>query len=420
MSELDSVSAYNLDAQDPLANYRDRFVNKDPELIYLDGNSLGRLPRATIGRLQDVIEKEWGDRLIRGWNEGWFRLQESVGGKIAKLIGAEPDEVVVADSTSVNLFKLTLAAIRAQTGRHKIITDDLNFPSDLYVLQSTADLQSGSYIERISSEDDIHGPTEQISNALNDGTALLTLSHVTFKSGFIYNMALLSQQAREVGALTLWDLSHSAGSIEVNLRGSGADLAVGCTYKYLNGGPGAPAFLYVRRELQERLGNPLAGWFGQKNMFALDLDYQPESGIRRFLTGTPTILSLAAVENGVDLLNEVGIANLRKKSVAQTEYLIHLHDRYLAPLGFKVNSPRSPQMRGSHVSIGHPEGWRINQALIEEKKVLPDFREPDNLRLGIAPIYTTYADLYTAVMRIRSVVQDELYLKYDEARSEVT
>ncbi len=319
MSELDTQNAFSMDSQDPLGYMRDRFISRDPELIYLDGNSLGRLPRATITRLQRVVETEWGERLIRGWNEGWFELQEKVGGKIARLLGAEPDEVVVADSTSVNLFKLVISALRAQPRRQKIVTDDLNFPSDLYVLQGAISLLPGRRIEVVRSEDGIHGPAEQLTAALNDNAALLTLSHTVFKSGYVYDMQALSARAREIGAMTLWDLSHSAGSVPVRLNEDKVDLAVGCTYKYLNGGPGAPAFLYVRRSLQETLGNPIAGWFGQKNMFALDLDYDPESGIRRFLTGTPPLLSLAAVEIGVDLVAEATMKEIRQKGMSLTE-----------------------------------------------------------------------------------------------------
>ncbi len=420
MSELDTQNAFSMDSQDPLGFMRDRFISRDPELIYLDGNSLGRLPRATITRLQRVVETEWGERLIRGWNEGWFELQEKVGGKIARLLGAEPDEVVVADSTSVNLFKLVISALRAQPRRQKIVTDDLNFPSDLYVLQGAISLLPGRRIEVVRSEDGIHGPAEQLTAALNDNAALLTLSHTVFKSGYVYDMQALSARAREIGAMTLWDLSHSAGSVPVRLNEDKVDLAVGCTYKYLNGGPGAPAFLYVRRSLQETLGNPIAGWFGQKNMFALDLDYDPESGIRRFLTGTPPLLSLAAVEIGVDLVAEATMKEIRQKGMSLTEYFIMLYDRHLAPLGFRLNSPRDARYRGAHVSIGHDAGWQINRALIEDMNVLPDFRAPDNIRLGFSPLYTTYTDVHTAVMRLRSIVQDGVWEKYPPDRPVVT
>lgn len=422
MSDTDTSLAITLDSEDKLAHFRDRFVVKDSDLIYMDGNSLGRLPRACINLMQRVVEDEWGGRLIRGWGEGWFELQERIGGKIAQIIGAQPDEVVVADSTSVNLYKLALGGMRAQQkeNRTRIVTDALNFPSDVYIFQGVADGIPGSRVELIESEDGLTGPNEGLIAALDQHTGLLSLTHTVYKSGYVYDMAALTQAAHKAGALTLWDLSHSAGSVPIFLNKSKADLAVGCCYKYLNGGPGAPAFLYVSRALQTKLRNPISGWFGQKDMFAFDLDYEPEPNIRRFLAGTPTMLSLAAIEPGVDMILEAGMDAIRAKSVSQTEYFITLFDRHLAPLGFRLNTPRDPARRGSHVSIGHDDAWRINQALIKEVNVLPDFREPDNIRFGIAPLYTSYADIQTAIMRLRQVMLDQLYEKYSDERSVVT
>ncbi|MCP4428133.1 MAG: kynureninase [Chloroflexi bacterium] len=403
---LDVAYARYLDQQDKLASFRQRFVIGDPELIYLDGNSLGRLSNATRQRLQTVINHEWGDRLIRSWQEGWFTLSEQTGGKIARLLGAQPDEIVVADSTSVNLYKLALAALQAQPDRNKIVTDDLNFPSDLYILQGVCQAVNGRspYIQVIPSHDGIHGPVEAIADAIDEDTALVALSHTVFKSGYTYDMTAVTELAHRVGAMTLWDLSHSAGSVPINLNGAKADLAVGCSYKYLNGGPGAPAFLYVRRDWQEKLGNPISGWMGQRDLFEFGLDYAPAAGLRRFLTGTPPVLSMAAIEPGVDLLLEAGMDKLRAKSARQTAYLIQLWEAILAPLDFRLNSPRDPERRGSHVSLGHDEGWRINQALIQEMNILPDFRKPDNIRLGLAPLYTTFEDVWTAVSRLRTIV----------------
>ena len=408
--------ARELDASDPLAHFRERFVIADPDLIYVDGNSLGRLPLASIDLAADLVQRQWGERLIRGWNEGWWTAAERIGAKIARLIGAQPDEVIVADSTSVNLFKLAVAALRARPGRRTIITDDLNFPSDLYILQGITDLLGGQHrIDVVPSPDGIHGPEDAISARLDGDTALLTLSHVVFKSGYLYDMSALTAAAHAAGALTLWDLSHAVGSVPVDLNGAGADLAIGCTYKYLNGGPGAPAFLYVRRDLQEQLFNPISGWWGQGRPFDFDLDYQPMDGIRRFLTGTQPMLSTALIEPAVDLLLEAGIDALRAKSQRQTEYLIGLWETSLAPLGYTLNSPRDPMRRGSHISLGHAEGLRIDMALIEELKVLPDFRAPDNIRLGIAPLYTSFADIHETVRRLADVVTAGLYRKYDRA-----
>jgi kynureninase len=306
----------------PLAPFRDRFVIADPELIYLDGNSLGRLPQATAARLQQTIDQEWGADLIRSWNKGWFDLPERVGGKLARLLGAQPDEIIVADSTSVNLFKLVVAALQFQAGRTKIVTDDLNFPSDVYILQGALNLLGGRRLEIVPSLDGVHGPVEGLATAVTADAALLTLSHVVFKSGYLYDMTAVTQLAHAAGALVLWDLSHAAGAVPIDLNSSGADMAVGCTYKYLNGGPGAPAFLYVRRDLQEKLGNPISGWMGQANPFAFGLDYAAAPGLRRFLTGTPPILSLTAVEPGLDLVLEAGIAAIRAASLEMTDYLI--------------------------------------------------------------------------------------------------
>ncbi|MEF3273629.1 MAG: kynureninase [Chloroflexus sp.] len=418
---LDPAYADELDSADDLAGLRPAFINDEPDLIYLDGNSLGRVPRAAVDLAVDLVRRQWGKRLIRGWNEGWFDLPERIGAKIARLIGAEPDEVIVADSTSVNLFKLVIAALRARPDRERIISDDLNFPSDLYILQGVVDLLGQGHELTIAySSDGIHGPVEAILGLLDHHTALLTLSHVTFKSGFLYDMPALTAAAHAVGALTLWDLSHSVGVVPINLNESGVDLAVGCCYKYLSGGPGAPAFLYIRRDLQAQLVNPIAGWMGQRNLFDFDLDYEPAPGLRRFLTGTPPVVSLALIEPGVDLVLAAGIERLRAKSVAQTEYLIELWQQRLAPLGYTLNSPRDPARRGSHISLGHPEGLGIDLALINELGVLPDFRAPDNIRLGIAPLYTSFRDIYTAVERLAQAVTEQRYVKYRNHRPTVT
>jgi kynureninase len=409
----DLAYAQALDAADPLAHFRERFAILDPDLIYLDGNSLGRLPQGSTELSQHVVAHTWGDRLIRSWNEGWFDLSERIGAKIAGLIGAQPDEVIVADSTSVNLFKLAVAALRHQLGHPCIVTDNLNFPSDLYVLQGVVDLLGNQHrLDVIPAPDGIHGPVDALTAALDAQVALLTLSHTVFKSGYTYDMAVVTARAHAAGALVLWDLSHSVGAVPVDLNAAGADLAIGCGYKYLNGGPGAPAFLYIRRDLQTALRNPISGWMGQANLFAFDLDYAPTGGMRRFLTGTPPVVSLALLEPGVDILLEAGMDALRAKSVQQTGYLIDLWEAQLAPLGYTLNSPRDSQQRGSHVALGHPEGLRIAQTLIHDLKVLPDFRAPDNIRIGITPLYTTFADIHTAVQRMRQAVVERLYARH--------
>jgi kynureninase len=408
----DAAYAHELDAADELARFRHAFV-ADDELIYLDGNSLGRLPHAATARAERVVRHEWGERLIRGWNEGWFEAPTRIAAKLARLVGCEADEIIMADTTSVNLFKLVVAALRHQGGRKRILSDTLNFPSDIYILQGVADLLGGTHqIELVPSDDGIHGPVEAIEARLDADVALLTLSHTVFKSGYTYDMARVTKSAQTAGALVLWDLSHSVGALPIELGACNVDLAVGCTYKYLNGGPGAPAFLYVRRDLQEQLRNPIAGWMGQQNLFGFDLDYVPAAGMQRWLSGTPHVVSLSLVEPGLDLLLEAGMDRLRAKSLAQSQYLIALWEALLAPLGFSLNSPRDGARRGSHISLGHAEGLRIDLALINDMQVLPDFRAPDNIRLGIAPLYNSFADIHAAVVRMERVVHEGIYERY--------
>jgi kynureninase len=420
-TRTDVEYAHELDKHDDLARFRDEFVIDDPDLVYLDGNSLGRLLRRSIDRMQQVITGEWGGRLIRGWNEGWFTAPQRVGAKIAQLIGADADEVIVCDSTSVNFFKLVVAALRFQSDRKKVVTDNMNFPSDVYILEGAVDLLGDNRkLDMIPAADGMTLMPEMVDASIDHTTALVTLTHTAFKSGFVYDMAAITKIAHRPGALMLWDLSHSVGAMPIDLHAANVDLAVGCTYKYLNGGPGSPAFLFVRRDLQEKLINPIWGWFGQQGQFDFGLHYQPAAGLNRFLTGTPSMLSLAAVEPAIDLILEAGIDRLRAKSIKQTEYLIGLYDELLRPIGFSLNSPRDQNRRGSHVSIGHAEALRIDRALIEDLNVIPDFRAPDNIRLGIAPLYTSFADIHEGVLRIRRAVEEKLFEKYELERPEVT
>jgi kynureninase len=374
-----------------------------------------------VERVHKAVEEQWGRELIRGWNAGWYQAPTRVGEKIAQLVGAGPGQVVVSDSTSVNLFKLTIGALAMRPGRDRIVGDVLNFPSDLYILQGCIRLLGDHHhLHMAPSEDGITVEHGALSDTIDERTALVTLSHVTFKSSFLYEAAAVTERAHQVGALVLWDLSHSVGAVPVELDRWGVDLAVGCTYKYLNGGPGAPAFLYVRSDLQEDAISPIWGWFGQRSPFDFDLEYEPTEGVTRFLVGTPPILSLLAMESALDLVLEAGIDRIRRKSVRLTSYLIYLVDTVLVQFGFVLGSPREPTRRGSHVSIRHPEGYRINRALIEEMGVLPDFREPDNIRLGLAPLYTSFFEVWEAVDRIRRVVEEERYLRYPAKRLPVT
>jgi kynureninase len=415
------AQARHLDALDALAPFRRRFLFAEPNLIYLDGNSLGRLPGQVRDRMRVAVESEWGQDLIRGWNAGWYEAPARVGEKIARIVGASPNQLIISDSTSVNLFKLALAGLAIQRGRTGIVTDALNFPSDLYVLQGCARILGDRHrLQVVPSSDGITIDQQALLDSIDERTALVCLSHVAFKSGHLYDAAAITEHAHRVGALILWDLSHSAGVVPIELDAWNADLAVGCTYKYLNGGPGAPAFLFVRKGLQEQAPSPIWGWFGHRSPFAFDLDYHPPTGIQRFLVGTPPILSLLAMEAALEPLFEAGIVRVHEKAMQLTSYLVDLADSILSPLGFELASPRDPARRGAHVSLRHENAYRINRALIEEMNVLPDFREPDNIRLGLSPLYTSYEDVWTGIDRIRQVVVDGRYERYSEKRLSVT
>lgn len=426
---MDMEAAYKeavaLDKQDELAAYRSRFITGDEKLIYLDGNSLGRLPAESKTILERAIDFEWGERLIRSWNEDWYTKNSALGDKIALVGGASEGEVIITDTTSVNLYKLAHAALKYKRGRTRIVTDELNFPSDLYILQGLVkEFGEGYELTVVTSGDGMTIDTMDLEAKIDDNTALVSLSHVAFKSAFRYSMKEITSLAHDKGAMILWDLSHSIGAVPGELNESDADLAVGCTYKYLNGGPGSPAFLYVRKDLQDKLSSPIWGWFGEKNPFDFELKYRPGEGIRRFLAGTPPILSLKAIEPTLDMMNESGMERIRKKSVSQSEFVLKLAKEFLWPLGFQSGSPMDPEKRGSHVSLRHPEAYRICKALIDpdlgETVVIPDFREPDNIRLGITPLYTTYTELIIAVREVRNIVSNRLFLKYSSAREQVT
>jgi kynureninase len=411
------VRAERLDAADPLAGYRERFVISDPDTVYLDGNSLGRLPVSTRDRLRQVIEVEWGVDLIRGWDR-WIELGRQAGDLIAELVGARPGEVTLADSTSVNLYKLAAAALDARPGRSTVITDDDNFPTDQYLLQGLAE-RGGHRLRTVAADPDEGFRVDDVRVALDEDVALVCLSHVAYRSGAIADLAGITGAAHEAGALVLWDLSHSAGSVPVGLHGAGVDLAAGCTYKHLNGGPGAPAFLYVRHDLQSRLRQPIWGWFGQVDQFGMAGRYQPVDGIERFLVGTPPVLGGYGALEGARLSAEAGIEAIAAKGRALTGYLIELADAWLTPLGFRLASPREDGRRGAHVTLHHPRAWQVCQAL-KQAGVIPDFRTPDRLRLGVAPLYTTFGELHVAMSRLREIVADGRHERFPAQRSRVT
>jgi kynureninase len=388
------------DASDPLGAFRDRF-DLPAGTIYLDGNSLGALPRATAPRLAEVVQREWGGDLITSWNRhGWIDLPLCVGDKIARLIGAAPGQVAVADSTSVNLFKLLEAALalaaESAPERTVVLSDSGNFPTDLYIAQGVVAGRGDG--RRLAMVDE-----ERVREAIDATTAVVMLTQVNYRSGRLHDLAAITAAAHRAGALVLWDLSHSAGALPIDLDGAGADLAVGCGYKYLNGGPGAPAFLYVARRHQERIRPRLSGWMGHEAPFAFDRDYRPAAGIARNLCGTPAILALTALEVGVDLMLEADLAAVRAKSMALGECFARLVEARCARL-FALASPRDPAARGSQLCLRHPDGYAIVQALIA-RGVIADFRAPDIMRFGFAPLYVRYVDIWDTVDHLAEVMR---------------
>ena len=386
-----------LDREDPLARFRDEFDLPEGK-IYLDGNSLGPLPRRTLSRLINVAREEWGQSLIESWNtHDWIGQPTRVGDKIAGLIGAEPGEVVAADSTSVNLFKLMAAACRLRPGRKTILTETGNFPTDIYMAEGLISLLGAEYQVRAVEK-------EEIPTALDDTVAVVALTQVDYRTGEMLDMAAISASAHAAGALILWDLSHSVGAVPIDLNGAGADFAVGCGYKYLNGGPGAPAFLYVPQRLQADAHQPLSGWMGHASPFDFESSYRPAEGIARHLCGTPGILGLAVLEEGVDLMAEADAEEIRRKSVLMTEAFIGLVEQECRGHGFALATPREAARRGSQVCFRHPDGYAIIQALID-RGVIGDFRTPDILRFGFAPLYLRFADLWSAVSHLSDVME---------------
>jgi kynureninase len=396
----------DLDRTDPLADIRDRFVLPDG-VIYLDGNSLGPLAKAARARIAEVVEREWGQGLIRSWNEAhWIEAPLRVGDKIARLIGARPGEVVVADSTSVNLHKLLVAALRARPGRMTILSETGNFPTDLYVAEGAAAAVSGARVKVVE--------PAAVETAIDTDTAVVLITHVHYKTAARRDMARLTASGHSAGALMLWDLSHSVGAVPLDLSACEADLAVGCGYKFLNGGPGAPAFLYVAERHQELLTPTLTGWMGHAAPFDFSDDWRPAAGIARFLTGTPPIVGLAGLEAGVDLALEVDGSALSRKGEALWNLFAELMETRLAGQGFGLLTWRDPALRGSHIAYAHPEGFRIMQALIA-RGVIGDFREPDVVRFGLTPLYLSFEDIWRTV-EILAQIMDEGAWKQAPAR----
>ena len=397
-ADLIRERAAALDAGDPLADLRDAFVVDDDGPLYVDGNSLGRLPHATAERIKGLVD-EWGARLVTAWPD-WIEAPSRIGDQLAEhVLGARPGEVLACDSVTVNLYKLAGAVLDAEPGPLVALADD--FPTDRYVLEGLA-AQQGVELRLVR--------REELREASRDAR-LTAVSKIDYRSGEIVS-------EDEVEGLVLWDLSHAAGAIEIDL--ADAQLAVGCTYKYLNGGPGAPAFLYVREDLQTRLTSPIQGWFGQREQFEMGPRYEPAPGIDRFLAGTPPILSLVAVQSGVELTAEATMAAIAEKTRRLTDLFVELHDAWLAPLGFTLASPRDAATRGGHVSLAHPHGWQVCRALVERANVVPDFRRPDLVRFGFPALYTRFEDVFEAARRTKQLVELGAHREMDAAPARVT
>jgi len=397
---IDRSTAEKLDATDPLADYRNQFVIDDETLIYLDGNSLGRLPIASRERVRKVLEDEWGRDLIRSWAaDRWLDLPIRIGDLVGQhLLGAAPGDVIVSDSTTVALFKAVSAALDARPGRHAVVIERDNFPTDRYLVESLARQRELElrWVEPAGTE----GVTDaQLAAVLDDSVAVAVLSQVDYRSAALLDMAGLTARLHSVGALAVWDLCHSVGSVPIDLVADEVDIAVGCTYKYLNGGPGAPSFTYVRADLRDELRQPIWGWWGRREMFDMGEGYDAQPDMRAWLSGTPAVLSMAAIEPGVAMIAKAGMLAIREKSSALTALAVDLYDEWLAPQGWVLATPRDPNRRGSHVTVARADAREVTARLIQAG-VIPDFRRPDGIRLGLAPLTTRFVDVYDGMARI--------------------
>ena len=404
---MTTARSADLDARDPLRRYRDRFLGADDPAVpaYLDGNSLGR-PTADLGeRFSRFVTEQWGGRLIRGWDESWMQLPVTLGDRIAReVLGAAAGQTVVADSTSVSLYKLIRAALDARPGRTEIVIDRGNFPTDRFIAEGIA-AQAGAVLRWISTDAEVGVSRADVEAVIGGNTAVIVVSHVAYRSGYIADVPGITELAHQHGALVLWDLCHSVGVIPIMLDDWGVDLATGCSYKYLNGGPGSPAFLYVNRALIPDAQQPIWGWHGDRDPFAMAQGYQPDPGIRRFLSGTPPVIGMIAMQSMLDLIAEAGIDAIRDKSLALTDYAIALFDDRLAPLGVTLSTPRDHAVRGSHVTIDHQAFAGLMDRLWE-RGIIPDFRGPTGIRLGLSPLSTSFAEVELTIDTITDLLQD--------------
>lgn len=398
------TSARELDETDPLAEYTRRFIASDEVAAYLDGNSLGRPLTATVDRVSDFITGAWGSRLIRSWDEQWMELPLTLGDRIGRVaLGAEAGQMLVGDSTTVLLYKLIRAAVDAHPERTEIVIDTDNFPTDRYILEGVA-AERGLTLRWIEADPQGGVTADLVKAAVSERTALVVLSHIAYRSGYIADVPAITAAIHDAGALILWDLCHSAGSVPVKLDEWGVDLAVGCSYKYLNGGPGAPAFAYVRSSLQSTLRPPIWGWMGADNVFAMADGFEPAAGMRRFLSGTPPVLGMVPMQDMLELIEEVGIEAIRSKSLRLTDFVIRWAEANLAEFGVTVGGPRPDSERGSHVTLLHPQFQKVTQ-LLWARDVIPDFRFPNGLRIGLSPLSTSFAEVELGLESVRDILR---------------
>ena len=421
---IDRQYALDLDSKDPLAKYKSEFVVEDPTLCYLDGNSLGRLPKRTITAVNDFLQKEWGPELVSGWSH-WVDEAQPTGDLLGKsALGAATGQVLVCDTTSINFYQLCLAAIRSKPDRKTIITDAANFPTDRYILEGIAQ-QLGLKLVIIDNEDPKIATNERITTEvlapyLNEDVALVTFQVIQYRSGARTDIKAITDQVRAVGGLVVWDASHAVGAIELNLDHSGADLCVGCTYKYGNSGPGSPAWLYVSKRIQNQLQVPIQGWFAQEAQFEMGPKFERAQSIRGFQIASPSLIGIRCVQTAFNLIQEAGISEIAKKAAIGTDLMIDLFDHWLKPLGFELNTPRQSQFRGGHISLVHPDAAQICIALRSISKVIPDYRTPNSIRLAISPLATSYIEVWAGFERIRDLVSSGKYKGVKESGSRVT
>ena len=424
MHVTDREYALELDRKDPLAHFKSQFVVTDPEMCYLDGNSLGRLPKATITAINDFMVKEWGPEVVTGWGH-WVDESQPTGDLLgAAALGAAAGQVLVCDTTSVNFYQLCLAAIHARPGRKTIITDAANFPTDRYILDGIAK-QFGLKLVIINNEDPATAKHERVTTEilapyLNDDVALVTLEVIQYRSGARTDLKSITDQVRAIGGLVVWDASHAVGAIELNLDANGVDLCVGCTYKYGNSGPGSPAWLYVNKRVQSELQVPIQGWFAQDAQFEMGPVFERAQNIRGFQIASPSLMGIRSVEVAFSMIKEAGIDAIAHKAAVGTQMMIELYDAWLAPLGMELNTSRDPKERGGHISLVHPDAAQICIALRQISNVIPDYRTPNSIRLAISPLPTSYVEVWDGFNRMRDLVASGQYKTIKEGGSRVT